>query len=162
MSNYGRHTDSFIVPLSAGADAVSKRNNKIVYNIIDYSIRLCHPYKPFLLLLLFILTNSEGIPHMTTNDDEYIGYYIPKGTHVIGNGWSVRTLLVTLILCFDFLIYRSILHYPKIYTTPEEFQPERYLKDGALNPDTRDPDCAAFGYGRRSVDAMYPLTYTVS
>ena len=33
-----------------------------------------------------------------------------------------------------------------------EFRPERYLKDGQLNPDVRDPDCAAFGYGRRSVD----------
>ena len=33
-----------------------------------------------------------------------------------------------------------------------EFQPERYLKDGQLNPDVRDPDCAAFGYGRRSVE----------
>ena len=36
-----------------------------------------------------------------------------------------------------------------------EFQPERYLKNGQLNPDVRDPDCAAFGYGRRLVDPVY-------
>ena len=40
-------------------------------------------------LLCTILTDSEAIPHMATNDDEYDGYYIPKGTLVIGNAWSV-------------------------------------------------------------------------
>ena len=43
-----------------------------------------------------------------------------------------------------------------------EFQPERYLKDGQLNPDVRDPDCAAFGFGRRSVDFYGILQYTRS
>ena len=32
-----------------------------------------------------------------------------------------------------------------------EYQPERYLKDGKLNPDVIDPASVAFGYGRRSV-----------
>jgi len=49
---------------------------------------------------------------------------------VIGNAWS-------------------ILHDRKVFNNPEEFQPERYLKDGRLNPDVRDPVCAAFGFGRR-------------
>ena len=53
------------------------------------------------------------------------------------------------------LIFRSILHDREVFNNPQEFQPERYLKDGKLNPDVRDPDCAAFGYGRRSVDATY-------
>jgi hypothetical protein len=26
---------------------------------------------------------------MATNDDEYDGYYIPKGTVVLGNAWPV-------------------------------------------------------------------------
>ena len=41
--------------------------------------------------LCIILTGSEAIPHMATNDDEYNGYYIPKGTVMIGNAWPVRT-----------------------------------------------------------------------
>ena len=39
--------------------------------------------------LCTILTGSEALPHMATNDDEYDGYYIPKGTVVLGNAWPV-------------------------------------------------------------------------
>ena len=42
-----------------------------------------------------ILTSSEAFPHMATNDDEYDGYYIPKGTIIFGNGWRVRTITPT-------------------------------------------------------------------
>jgi hypothetical protein len=52
-------------------------------------------------------------------------------------------------------LFRSILHDRKVFKNPEEFQPERYLKDGRLNPDVRDPECAAFGFGRRSVNTAY-------
>ena len=45
-----------------------------------------------IIIVATILTSSEGIPHMSTNDDEYNGYYIPKGTVVIGNAWLVRPL----------------------------------------------------------------------
>ena len=55
--------------------------------------------------------------------------------------------------------FRSILHDPKIFDNPTEYQPERYLKDGKLNPDVRDPVCAAFGFGRRSVDPTYSTNY---
>jgi len=50
---------------------------------------------------------------------------------------------------------RSILHDSKAFNNPHEFQPERYLKDGQLNPDVRDPDCAAFGFGRRICPGRY-------
>ena len=65
------------------------------------------------------------------------------------------------ILLFSILTlwFRSILHDPKAFNNPMEFQPERYLKDGKLNPDVRDPLCAAFGFGRRSVDPTYPTQY---
>ena len=36
--------------------------------------------------------SSEGVPHLSTIDDEYNGFYIPKGTMVFGNAWLVRPL----------------------------------------------------------------------
>ena len=47
------------------------------------------------------------------------------------------------------------MHDRKVFDNPQEFQPERYLKDGKLNPDVRDPESAAFGFGRRSVNTTY-------
>ncbi|KXN89187.1 O-methylsterigmatocystin oxidoreductase [Leucoagaricus sp. SymC.cos] len=71
-----------------------------------------------------------GVPHMTTDDDEFNGWFIPKGTIVIGSAWS-------------------ILHDPEAYKDPLEFIPERFLRDGQLDPSVRDPSITAFGFGRR-------------
>ncbi|EIW55459.1 cytochrome P450 [Trametes versicolor FP-101664 SS1] len=70
-----------------------------------------------------------GIPHRLIQDDEYRGYLIPKGTLVLPNLWCVTL--------------------PRRYPDPEAFIPERFLKDGKLNPDISDPSEFAFGYGRR-------------
>ena len=72
---------------------------------------------------------------------------------MIANSWLVSQLYINnpIFRPEFFIIIRSILHDPKAFKNPQEFQPERYLKDGKLNPDVRDPDCAVFGYGRRSV-----------
>ena len=43
----------------------------------------------FVTAIITILTSSEGIPHMSSTDDEYNGYFIPKGTVMIGNAWLV-------------------------------------------------------------------------
>ena len=63
------------------------------------------------------------------------------------DGENERLLLHFLL---TFLI-RSILHDPKTFNNSMEFQPERFIKDGKLNPDVIDPAVVAFGYGRRSV-----------
>ena len=51
------------------------------------------------------------------------------------------------------------MHDPKVFDNPMEFQPERYLKDGKLDPDVRDPLCVAFGFGRRLVNPAYSTKY---
>ena len=37
------------------------------------------------------------------------------------------------------------------YPDPSSFNPERYLKNGQLDPNIRDPTLMAFGFGRRQV-----------
>ncbi|KAI0042144.1 cytochrome P450 [Auriscalpium vulgare] len=70
-----------------------------------------------------------GVPHATSEDDIFEGYFIPKGTLVIANAWS-------------------ILHDPAVYPDPETFNPERFLTDDGQFKD----DLAlsvAFGGGKR-------------
>ncbi|KAF8513275.1 cytochrome P450 [Gautieria morchelliformis] len=66
-----------------------------------------------------------GVAHAVMEDDEYEGYYIPKGTVLLPNQWA-------------------LLHDPEAYPDPLAFKPERFLDKGA-----RDPRLAAFGFGRR-------------
>ena len=71
-----------------------------------------------------------GLPVKTNQDDIYRGYSIPAGTTVIENTWAV---------CRD----------PKIYPDPEAFNPDRFLKDGKINPLVFNPEDRVFGSGRR-------------
>ena len=59
--------------------------------------------RPFVIIIATtILMTAKGIPHMSTIDDEYNGFYIPKGTIIFGNAWLVRPL--NPIFCPEFLI----------------------------------------------------------
>ena len=94
------------------------------------------------------------MPHMATNDDEYDGYYIPKGTVVLGNAWSVTNRRFTTFCSLTFSCFtdRSILHDPELFNNPMEYEPERYLKDGLLKPDyLGNINSVVFGFGRRLV-----------
>ncbi|KAK1226584.1 hypothetical protein PQX77_010424 [Marasmius sp. AFHP31] len=70
-----------------------------------------------------------GVPHFIHVEDEYRGYRIPKNTTVLPNVWS-------------------ILHDEEMYPDPYTFNPERWIKDGKINPAVRDVT-AGFGFGRR-------------
>lgn len=66
---------------------------------------------------------------------------------VVANSWYATSLLYVYILA---LIYtRAILHNEKSYPDPLTFNPERFLKNGQIDPDVQDPAVACFGFGRR-------------
>lgn len=87
-----------------------------------------------------------AVAHMATEDDIYGGYFIPKGSIILGNAWYAPNRLPMLHYS---IISRAILHSKKVFEDPEEFRPERYLKNGQLNLDVRQPEVSAFGFGRR-------------
>ncbi|KAJ5670969.1 hypothetical protein N7507_000096 [Penicillium longicatenatum] len=70
-----------------------------------------------------------GVPHMSTADDMYDGYYIPRGSILMPNIWGM-------------------MHDPALYHDPLAFKPERFLEIEGLEPET-DPHGFIFGFGRR-------------
>lgn len=89
-----------------------------------------------------------AILHLSTGEDNYNGYTIPKGTLVIPNSWYVLNLLLILCECQQ-SEPRAVLNDEKTYSNPSEFEPERFMKDGKYDSSVQDPMTAAFGYGRR-------------
>ncbi|OJT15145.1 O-methylsterigmatocystin oxidoreductase [Trametes pubescens] len=83
-------------------------------------------------LLRWHLVLPLGVPHFTLEDDEFNGYFIPAGTALMTNVWD-------------------IMHDPEAYDHPDEFRPERFIRDGKLDPTVRDPNAFIFGFGRRRV-----------
>ncbi|KAF8868343.1 cytochrome P450 [Infundibulicybe gibba] len=81
-------------------------------------------------ILRWQIVSPLGTTHASIEEDIYEGYRIPKGSIIIANAWA-------------------ILHDPVEYPEPEEFRPERFIKDGKLDPARLDPNIAAFGFGRR-------------
>lgn len=71
-----------------------------------------------------------SIPKLLREDDVYKGYLLPKGAVVVENVWAV-------------------LWDPAVYPEPHIFNPERFLKDGKLDPSVRDPEDRVFGSSRR-------------
>ena len=71
-----------------------------------------------------------GLPGRATQDDIYRGYLIPAGATILQNVWA---------------IFRD----PNIYPDPETFNPDRFLKNGKIDPLVFNPEDRAFGTGRR-------------
>ncbi|KAI0754738.1 cytochrome P450 [Daedaleopsis nitida] len=78
-----------------------------------------------------------GVPHVNVEDDQYEGHFIPKGSLLMVNAWSM-------------------LHDEEMYPDPERFDPERYLENGIpKSSPIRDPATVAFGFGRRICPGRY-------
>ena len=96
-----------------------------------------------------------GIPHCTVADDELEGYFVPKGTVVLCNVWCVAVswsmLLGVRAQRSAAGLRRACMRDPTAYEDPEEFRPERFIRDGKLDPSVRDPSAFVFGFGRRYV-----------
>ncbi len=48
-----------------------------------------------------------------------------------------------------------MLHDPAAYPDPDEFRPERFMRDGQLDLTAHDPALFAFGFGRRICPGRY-------
>jgi cytochrome P450 len=76
-----------------------------------------------------------GVPHATSSDDVYDGYFIPKGAIIMYNIWGIA-------------------QDEKRYPNASRFIPERFIDiDGTLTGD--DPAQYAFGLGRRMCPGRY-------
>lgn len=64
-----------------------------------------------------------GVPHATSDEDEYLGYHIPKGATVFANHWAISMDSNT-------------------YHNPDAFNPDRWIDDPSL-------PFSPFGFGRR-------------
>ncbi|KAK5174015.1 uncharacterized protein LTR77_001095 [Saxophila tyrrhenica] len=91
---------------------------------IDAVVKEClrwHPIAPM------------GVPHVTTQDDVYQDYLIPKGGLLIPNIWYGRQFS------------KLFTHDAQVYEDPMTFNPERFLS----SPPPPDPQDFVFGFGRR-------------
>jgi cytochrome P450 len=87
-------------------------------------------------------TISGAVPHASSKDDYYNGYFIPKGSSIMLNVWSIN---------MD----------ENRHPNPREFRPERYEGDGlsaadsAALADVAKRDHFTFGAGRRICQGIH-------
>ncbi|TFK41771.1 cytochrome P450 [Crucibulum laeve] len=78
-----------------------------------------------------------------TEEDEYAGYRIPAGSTVISNIWAIS-------------------RNEEVYPDAHLFKPERFLSEGVLRPDVRDPLEFVFGFGRRICPGKHIAISTIT
>ncbi|KAI0816985.1 cytochrome P450 [Trametes gibbosa] len=96
------------------------------------------PYTNALMkeVLRWHVISPIGVAHRSDAEDVYKGYSIPAGALIIPNVWAMA---------------RDESEYPE----PDEFRPGRFLRDGKIDPNVRDPASFAFGFGRRICPGLH-------
>ncbi|TFK82000.1 CyP450 monooxygenase [Polyporus arcularius HHB13444] len=145
-------TQAFFLAMSLNPDVQKRAQAELdavigPHRLPDQADRTSLPYVSAVLKesLRWHTVAPFGVPHCNAEDIEYRGYFIPKGTTFIANAWAC-------------------MHDPEVYPEPDRFLPDRFMRDGKLNPDIRDPGDFVFGYGRRKCpgkafaeDAMFAI-----
>ena len=95
---------------------------------------------------------SQDIPHVSTKDDVWEEYHIPKGSSIFVNiGYApLHSGFPSRLPLTFFCRNRFILRDPRLWDDPDAFRPERFL--GKERPPF-DPLSVVFGFGRRLVPA---------
>ena len=119
-----------------GSDRLPDLRDKERLVYVDCLIKEAHRYNPMVPL----------VPRSNMQEDEYIGYRVPKDTWVMVNLWCVHPVC-HVSLCLP-TTSRSILHDEKEYSNPEEYQPERFMPREGYTP-PRDPLSIVYGFVRR-------------
>ncbi|KAK7441384.1 hypothetical protein VKT23_016632 [Stygiomarasmius scandens] len=115
----------------AELDAVLGQDGSEARRLPDYSDRQFLPYIDAIIDEVMRLhpVTPLAAPHRLMEHDIYEGYWIPKGTTVIGNAWA-------------------IIHDQEIYPEPFKFNPDRFIEqEGKVLPP--NPALFGFGFGRR-------------
>ncbi|OAX32091.1 cytochrome P450 [Rhizopogon vinicolor AM-OR11-026] len=108
------------IDLVTGRDRLPIFEDRASLPYIDAVLRETFRWEPIVPL---------GVPHATTSDDIYDGYFIPRGATVMCNVWAIS-------------------RDEKRYPNASRFMPERFIDDnGKLTDD--DPAHYVFGLGRR-------------
>lgn len=92
---------------------------------LEAFIKEVHRWRPVL---------PGGVPHAVTEDDEFMGYRIPKGATVVAGHWAISMDEET-------------------YPDPDSFEPERFLNNPEL-------PYSQFGFGRRKCIGKSSMTRT--
>jgi len=82
---------------------------------------------------------AGGLAHMTTEDDEYEGYFIPKGTAIVANHWAIHLDEAT-------------------YKDAHKFIPERFIDPhtgSLIGTKWSASGHHAFGFGRRICPGLH-------
>ncbi|KAF5355923.1 hypothetical protein D9756_004149 [Leucocoprinus leucothites] len=111
----------------------------------DFDDRSSLPYVDLIIAELFRWrpTTPLGMHHQSQQPDTYKGYYFPAGT---------KALFCVPLGCTHVINCSHSIPFQDIFSEPEKFRPERFLKENAeLDPRSM----GGFGYGRRVCPGRY-------